>query len=68
MQLEEITATLGEVLREVEVFTREEWYGFAFTKVVLRLADGSSLRIWEKYRSTSFHSQKHFIEGVQRSS
>jgi hypothetical protein len=60
LQLEEITSALGEVLKEVEVFTREERYGFAFTKVVLRLADGSSLRIWEKYRGRKLQKYSYY--------
>lgn len=60
MQLEEITAALGEVLKEVEVFTREERHGFAFIKVGLRLADGSSLRIWEKCRGRRLEKYSYY--------
>jgi hypothetical protein len=60
LQLEEITAALGEVLKETEVFTREERHGFALTKVVLRLADGSSLRVWEKYRGSRLEKYSYY--------
>ena len=60
MQLEEITAALAGVLKEVEVLTREERRGFALIKVVLRLADGSTLRIWEKYKAGKIDKYSYY--------
>lgn len=44
----EILECYGDVIKEVEYFQITEKYGLKILKMVVRLVDGSSLRIWEK--------------------
>ena len=57
---EYLQRTLGNILKEVELYEVYERYGHSFCKVVLRLIDGSSLRIWEKRKDGELEKYSYY--------
>lgn len=55
-----LQGTLGNILKEVELYETYERYGHTFCKVVLRLIDGSSLRIWEKRKDGELEKYSYY--------
>lgn len=57
---EYLQENLGNILKEVELYEVYERYGRKFCKVVLRLIDGSSLRIWEKRKDGELEKYSYY--------
>ncbi|MBW8048974.1 MAG: hypothetical protein FVQ77_01270 [Cytophagales bacterium] len=56
----DILEEFGDIIETIEFTSTIQRYGFEFTKIRLRLIDGSSLRIWEKRFNKSLQRYSYY--------
>jgi len=62
--MRELLDEFTDIIKNTEFFSTTERYGFQIFKIMLRLVDGSSLRIWEKRFKSSL--QRYSFIGWMR--
>lgn len=58
--MNELLEEFGDIIKTIEYSSTIQRYGFEFTKIRLRLIDGSSLRIWEKRFNRSLQRYSYY--------